>query len=193
MKRLALFGGSFDPVHSGHCFIAERAQAHCGLDEVVFVPCWESPHKRGQRLADGVHRLAMLRLATANWSWARVSSWECDREATSYSWETATHWREQVLPPEDALYWILGADQWKALDQWARVDLLARVVTFIVFPRSGVVPEPVPGRKAVFLPDAMEASSSEIRTRCRLGESIDEWVPAEVARHIRENALYASA
>ena len=193
MRRVALFGGSFDPVHEGHRLIAERAHRHCELDEVVFLPCWESPHKRGQKLADGAHRLAMLRLAAAGWSWATVSSWQCDREQTSYSWETATHWREELLGPSDALFWILGADQWNALEKWAKVEVLARLVTFIVFPRGGVAPEPVDQRDAVFLEDAMEVSSSEIRTRCGRGQSIDGRVPPAVARHIRENALYASA
>jgi nicotinate-nucleotide adenylyltransferase len=190
MKRVALFGGTFDPVHRAHVFIAERAVAQCELDEVVFLPCGQSPHKLDQVASAPEHRLAMLRLATEGLPWARVSDWELQREGPSYSWQTVHHWRGEELGPEDALFWILGADQWQALEQWARVAWLAEQVTFIVFPRSGVEPEPRDSIRARFLADAMEVSSTEIRTRCGRGESINAEVGAAVAAYVEREGLY---
>ncbi|MFT4640823.1 MAG: nicotinate-nucleotide adenylyltransferase [Verrucomicrobiales bacterium] len=191
MKRVALFGGSFDPIHRGHAFIAERAVERCALDEVLFVPCWQSPHKAGVQMASGDDRSAMVRLATQAFPWATVSDWELDRKEPSYSWQTAEHWRS-MLDEDDELFWILGMDQWSALSRWARVDYLARLVTFIVFPRDGEVPEEVEGRRAAFLPDAMAVSATEIRTRTAAGGSIEEDVGAEVAAYVKEKRLYRS-
>lgn len=193
MRRVALFGGTFDPVHRGHLFMAERAEARCALDEVVLMPCWRSPHKPGGTHAGGEDRLAMLRLATRELPWAKVSRWELDREETSFSWQTAEHWRTEVLADGDELFWILGLDQWADLSQWARADYLASLVTFIVFPRGGDIPRDQLGRKAVFLPDTMAISATEIRTRCAAGESIEEEVGKEVAAYIRKNNLYQGA
>lgn len=193
MKRVALFGGTFDPIHRGHVFIAERAQARCGLDEVVFLPCRQSPHKVGEALSSGADRLAMVRLAIAEYGWATVSEWELQRDGASYSWQTAAHWRKEVLSEGDALFWILGHDQWAALARWARIDFLATLVEFIVFPRDGEVPEAQEGIRGTFLPDAMPVSATEIRTRTRGGLSIEEMVPEGVADYIAQKRLYERA
>ena len=193
MKRVALFGGTFDPIHRGHRFIAERALAQCDLDEVVFLPCRQSPHKRDVETTSGEDRLTMVRLAIADVSGIWASDWELQREGASYSWQTAEYWRNEVLAEEDELYWVLGMDQWAALSKWARVEYLSRLVTFIVFPRDGEVPEAFSGRNAVFLPDAMAISATEIRTRASLGQSIEEQVGDDVVVYIREKGLYRNA
>ena len=193
MKREALFGGTFDPIHRGHLFIAERALAQCDLDEVVFLPCRQSPHKRDVETTSGEDRLTMVRLAIADVSGIWASDWELQREGASYSWQTAEYWRSEVLAEEDKLYWVLGMDQWAALSRWARVEYLSELVTFIVFPRDGEVPEKFSGRNAVFLPDAMAISATEIRTRASLGQSIEEQVGDDVVVYIREKGLYRNA
>ena len=104
MKRVALFGGTFDPIHRGHRFIAERALAQCGLDEVVFLPCWQSPHKLGVETTSGEDRLAMVKLAISSLPGMWASDWELRREGASYSWQTAEHWRREVLGEEDELF-----------------------------------------------------------------------------------------
>ena len=190
MRRVALFGGSFDPVHRGHRFIAERALSQCDLDEVVFLPCRESPHKKGVAMAGGEDRLAMVRLAIGDLKGATASDWELLREGASYSWQTAEHWRVNVLSARDSLFWILGMDQWAALSRWSRIDYLAGLVTFIVFPRNGAVPKSFPGRESVFLPDAMEVSATEIRTKCASGLAIVDDVGPEVAGYVGAKRLY---
>ena len=190
MKRVALFGGSFDPIHRGHVFIAERAVAKCQLDEVIFMPCWRSPHKLGPPASPAEDRLAMVGLATEGLPWAKVSDWELQRGGASYSWQTAEHWREEAMGPADELYWILGADQWEVLADWARIDRLAELVTFIVFPRHGRVPQPSDRFCARILDDAMTVSSTEIRTLRARGLSVEEEVGAAVAAYIERKGLY---
>ena len=135
--RIALFGGSFDPPHTGHLSIAEAAVDQCGLDRIYFVPCRVSPLKGKLPGASGGERVAMLRLALAGVSRAEVSEWELARPGPSYSWETVEHFAAQF--PDARLYWLMGADQWAVIDRWARPDILRNRLTFIVFARDGSV------------------------------------------------------
>ena len=182
--KTALFGGTFDPVHAGHLAIAAAAVEACQLDRVIFVPCYQSPHKQGKLATDGAHRLAMLELATAEFPWAEVSTYELDREKPSYSWQTAEHFSNE----SEELHWILGADQWVALDRWSEPKTLARLLHFIVFPRDNLQLEPREGFRATFLDTRHPASATEIRDNH--GTSKD--LMHEVVAYIAEQGLYGS-
>ncbi len=188
--KVALFGGTFDPIHVGHVFIASAAQVHLALDKVVFLPCWESPHKPGVKMASGEHRLRMVELAVANLPWAEVSDWELQRVGPSYSWETAEHYRK-TMGENAELFWLIGMDQWEAIERWSRIDHLSTLVTFIVFPRDGSHPKAKSDISAIFLPQEIDVSGTGIRTRRQRGLSVEEDLPPEVARYVRENHLYA--
>ncbi len=181
--KTALFGGTFDPVHNGHIAIASATIAQCGLDRVRFIPCFESPHKSGVQSAEGRHRLEMLKLATAGFPWAEVSNWELQRKAPSYSWQTAQHFADE----DTDLYWILGADQWVALEQWAKPEILADLLHFIVFPRDGIPLMPKPGFRATFLDTSHPASATAIRKLS--GNS--EHLASSVREYIAAHHLYA--
>ena len=187
-KRVALFGGSFDPVHRGHLFIAEQAVEACSLDRVIFVPCWESPHKTGKQISDSDDRVAMLEIATEGVGWAEVSEWEVSREEASYSWKTAEHFSGE-LGADAELFWIVGTDQWEVIETWAKPEVLARLVTFVVFPRGGVA-EPKEGFRMVPVDASFDASSTEVRRRVRAGESCGELVLPGVEEFIEERGLY---
>ncbi len=167
--------------------IVRAAWEQCRLDRVIFLPCWQSPHKGGRSPAAPEHRLAMLELATAGHAWAEVDDWEIRRGCPSYSWLTAEHFRAEL--PEAELFWVLGADQWQALPRWAKPERLAELLHFIVFPR-GTAPEPMAGFAHQTLDVRHPASSTEVRRRIARSDTTDDLLSPEVASYIRREGLY---
>ena len=136
-RRLGLFGGSFDPIHGGHLYVARAAQRAHQLDRVIFVPAARPPHKPGRELASGPHRLAMVELAIA----AEASWSACDlelyRPGPSYTIDTVLELPARVGEADDVeLFLILGSDNLPGLPSWWRVDELLERVHPIVVPRG---------------------------------------------------------
>lgn len=185
--HLALFGGSFDPVHRGHLEIARRAVDALELDEVRFLPCRLSPHKLDHPPSPGDHRLAMLRLATAGLPWAVVDDFELRAPPPSYSSRTVREMRRRH--PGTRLFWIVGADQWRSLPTWREPETLAAELEFIVFARDGR-PEPREGWRMHHIAGDHPASSSAIREAVRAGRDVSAWLPEGVGDYIRAHRLY---
>lgn len=160
--RIAIFGGSFDPVHCGHLAMAATASERFALDGVIFVPCAVSPFKSGTT-ASGPQRREMLETALTEsaMDWAAVSDFELNRPAPSYSWETARHFSE--TRPGVEWHWILGTDQWDQIDRWAEPEILCDLLHFIVFSRAGTVVRERPGWRYSAVAFEHPASSSAIR------------------------------
>ena len=187
-RKIALFGGTFDPVHLGHVYLADLARKALALDEVRFLPCRISPHKTGRVCAPADGRLEMLRLATEGLAWAVVDDCETRRDGPSYSYQTAEALSVQF--PGARLFWIMGMDQWEALPDWAEPRRLADIVEFIVFAR-GNTPAPRDGYRLHLVEGEHPASSSTIRYAIASGEMEHPWLAPNVARWIREHGLYA--
>lgn len=187
VRRIALFGGTFDPVHLGHVHLAEQARAALALDEVRFIPCRISPHKTGTAPTIADHRLEMLRLATRDLPWAAVDDLETHREGPSYSWQTAEAMKARF--PDARLFWIMGTDQWDALPDWARPETLAACVEFVVFSR-GRPPLPREGSILHALQGGHPASATAIREAIAAGEPSHPWLHPDVSRWIAEHHLY---
>ena len=186
-RRIALFGGTFDPVHLGHIHLAESARNALSLDEVRFLPCRISPHKLGTAPTAADDRLEMLRLATAALPWAVVDDFELHHEGPSFSYQTAEAMKERF--PEAQLFWIMGTDQWDALPEWRHSHRLAACVEFIVFARGGN-PQPRDGYVMHGIEDIHPASATEIREAIRSGETHHAWLAPAVVEHIRQRGLY---
>ncbi|MEM9478122.1 MAG: nicotinate (nicotinamide) nucleotide adenylyltransferase [Verrucomicrobiota bacterium] len=193
-EKIALFGGSFDPVHRAHIGIAEKAQSTCQLDRVIFVPSPQSPHKDDAPRATAEQRVEMLRLATAGFAWAEISTWELDRaaetETPAYSWITASHFAESF--PGAKLHWILGSDQWNIIDTWSRPEVLAKLLTFIVFPR-GDEPRKMAGFSHETIDFSIDGSSTEARRLLANGRSPDDLLPEIVGEFIEKQRLYETS
>ena len=188
-RRVALFGGSFDPVHLGHVAIARAAVAQAGLDRVIFLPARQSPLKSVGPEASGAMREEMLRAALAGEGWAEISDWELERPGPSYSWEAAQHFREAGEADQE-WYWLMGVDQWEVLEKWVRWEALANGVIFLVFGREGRAGRPREGVRAQFLEGEFGGSSSEVRARIRGGGAWWGLVGEGVAAVIRRAGLY---
>ena len=185
-QKICLFGGTFDPIHLGHTHIANAAVEQLGLDHVLFLPCRQSPHKTDQQHADAEHRLAMCRLATADFPWAEVNDHDLISSPPSYSWRTAEAMQKKF--PLAQLYWLMGTDQWDALPRWHKPETLASIVEFIVFTR-GAIPEPRKGMRMHAIKGNHPASATAIRQH-PTEEDTHLWLHPKVEAYIKSNKLY---
>jgi len=201
--RVAIFGGSFDPIHFGHLWIAELSREAMQLDEVLFVPTATSPLKPNGPVATNEQRLAMLRLAISGHSAMRVDTREIDRGGTSYTIDTVRSLQQER--PDDQLFLLVGTDAFNSFDQWKEPAELLSIITPIVLRRGGdqaadwALAERLAGKvradairaSALDLP-MIEVSSGELRARVHEGRSIRYRVPHPVESFIAAENIYRS-
>ena len=188
-RKIALFGGTFDPVHLGHLHLADIARKSLALDEVRFLPCRISPHKTGTTPTPASDRLEMLRLATTGLPWAVVDDLEVKRDGPSFSYQTAAALAARF--PQASLFWIMGSDQWDALPRWEQPERLAELVEFIVFAR-GNQPLPRMGYVLHVIEDGHPASATAIREALACGASAHPWLAPAVTGWIAQHQLYGA-
>ena len=188
--RLAIFGGTFDPIHNAHLAMAREAADRFQLDRVLFVPAAHPPHKAGVTHAAYEDRVRMAELACAGDPRFEVSRLE-EGTGCSYSIDTIEKVRAGMAAG-DELFFIIGADAFAEIRTWRRWRDVARAVQFLVVSRPGKSYEPPAGVRFERLDSvAFPVSSSEIRQSLALGERPSA-VPPRVLEYIREHALYGS-
>src|SRR5882762_10428171 len=116
-KRIAIYGGTFDPVHSGHLEIARRVSQLFAIDEFLFVPARLAPHKLNREVSGALHRYAMLALATRTELRLSISTFELDKPERQYTVDTLAHFRAQFAEPTE-LFFVMGADSWAEIATW---------------------------------------------------------------------------
>ena len=190
-------GGTFDPIHQGHLFIAEEARVRCRLDKVLFVPNNQPAHRQ-RKIAesDAQTRFELTRLATQNNPCFDVSRVEIERPGLSYAFDTI---RElQIEYSNCELFWIVGADSISEVPTWYRGDELFSLCSFIAVSRPGfdldiaartlIAPQ---RQRVMWLESAgLEIASRDLRERVRNDLPIRYLVPDEVERAVRERGLY---
>ena len=210
--NIALFGGTFDPVHSGHLAAARAAQSAFALDQIHFVPARVPPHKRSRQVTPFPHRHAMVALACAGNPGFVPSILESRGEQgePNYSILTVRRMVSQ-LAPGDRLFFLIGADAFLEIRSWREPAALLDATDFIIVSRPGfaishaaeaVPPEFAPvkiidhciqlRRTRIHLLTTVEAdiSSSEIRRLAAAGKPLGGMVPAAVEEYIHKVALY---
>lgn len=200
MKKTGILGGTFDPIHLGHLITAENAWEAAGLDEVLLVPTGCSYFKADQKVTSAGQRYEMTVLAAAGNPHLRVSDIEVRRPGNSYTAETLSELKRQN--PEDQLYYIVGADTLVMMSMWKDPQLIFDSCTLLVETRqdevgsAGLLEEAEKlrekyGAEIRMLPSrSIEISSTEIRKRVRMGQSIHYLVPDPVEAYIQEHGLY---
>ena len=192
IRKLALYGGAFDPVHNAHLELARCVRSSVpALDGLVFIPSARSPLESHAPLASDTDRLQMLELALGGDSFISVDTFETDRKGMSFSIDTVAHFRS--LYPEATLFWIIGADQYEQLAKWHQIEKLAQLVTFLVFARPGYVlgPQSIEGLELIRIEaPLMSESSTEVRRRLLSGAPVSDMLPAVVEAFISEKGLY---
>lgn len=200
LRRIAILGGSFDPVHAGHLAIASAALRELGAGRVWFIPAKVSPLKARAAQATDEDRLAMLRLATRGEARFGVSDCELRRGGVSYTVDTVREWKGRF--PDAEICFVAGMDSLLTLRLWKNVPELLSLCRFVTFTRPGSIVEP--SARDIGLPEDVCArlkadiirtefvsvSSSSVRERLALGMDATGMVPRDVARYIRARGLY---
>ena len=210
-RRLGVLGGTFDPVHFGHLDAAAAAQAAVSLDEVLFIPSHDPPHRQVDPHATAFHRFALVSLAIDGVAGYRASDMELVREGSSYTADTLRGLHQAGWEPSQ-LFFILGADAFAEIATWREFPSVLDSAHFVVVSRPGVSVEAAlartpdlrararkatiaaPLHTAIHLVEAhtRDVSSTTIRKRLSDGQPIDDLVPSSVARHIAAHHLYGA-
>src|ERR687894_1484138 len=135
-RRIAVYGGTFDPVHAGHEAVARNLTELFALDEVLFVPAYVAPHKRDRKVSPALDRHAMLALATQDERLFRVSAVELNAPERPYTVETLAHFRES-LGERARLFFIMGADSWEEITTWREWERVLSLAEHLVVTRPG--------------------------------------------------------
>ncbi len=189
-RRIGLFGGSFDPVHSAHVMMARAALDELQLGRLFIIPASRSPFKPEQPPALDEDRLAMLEAAFGELEGCEIARLELEREGVSYAIDTVRDFMDRF--PEAELFYLIGNDHVPTLTQWREAEALAQLLTFVVVPRPGedVLEFPDPFRGNCLEAELLDISSSDIRARLRSGETVDHLVPPAVAKILSNKRVY---
>ena len=193
MRKIGVYGGSFDPVHKGHEWIVQRALNE-GLDSLILMPCFISPHKLDHSPESSAeNRLGMLRSVFSECKSVEISDWEIQKESVSYTWQTLDYLKSRE--PDSKIVLILGGDQFRVIDTWSRSIDWVHQVEFLVFPRRGERNEfdkqVKQGLQFRLISDyPPEISSSMIRESIQNNALWEQWVSPVVKEWIIQNHLF---
>ncbi len=194
-RRVGLYGGTFDPIHHAHLIVAEFIREEWHLDKVIFIPAGIPPHK--QVYSPKELRLQMVQVSIDDNPHFECSDIEVTNPAISYSVDTIAAMKEKLGLSPDALFWILGSDNFVSFHKWKAPERILELCQLVVFPRHYEdferAPEEFRAHPRVHLMDApvLEIASTQIRSFVKQSRSIRYLVPREVEGIIREHKLYA--
>jgi nicotinate-nucleotide adenylyltransferase len=217
---IGLLGGAFNPIHNGHLHIARTVHSMLALDQLLFIPAGDPPHKSAISLAPAAHRWEMVKRAIAQVPYFTASDYEIRSAGVSYSVDTITHFKNE-FPVETDLGFIVGLDAFLDFASWREVDRLLSLCHYIVCSRPGgaftrlqslsFFPSTPPSLlqnldiqkttrldirlssgKTIFLLSIppCEISASKIREDLTQGRSVSHWLPPKVESYIIEHRLY---
>ncbi len=197
MQKIAILGGTFDPIHNGHLHLVRRFCEHVSFDRVIFMPTKAPTHKTSEHLTAAEHRLAMCKIAAKSVGYT-VSDMEICRHIPSYTVYTLEELKRQY--PNDTLYWITGEDMFLSLLNWKDALRLFELAVFCAAPRSieGMAQMQVYEKKLqahgaqTILQniDFLPISSTMVRSAVKAGADISGMVPFGVKEYIEQHGLY---
>lgn len=197
MKKTGILGGTFNPLHNGHLYMAYESKEVLGLDEIILMPNYIPPHKD----ADGrnpLQTLEMLQRVFKDRKNFNISTYELDKKGYSYTYETLAYFTENF--PDDEFYFIIGEDSYVNFSTWKHPEKILEKATLVVFKRnlknrdheidSKEIIKEASG-KVIFIPSlVLQISSQDLRQRVKMKREIGHFVPQEVERYIYERKLY---
>ena len=187
--RIGILGGTFDPVHEGHIYLAKKSCAKLRLDKIIFIPSYLPPHKIGVKVTSPRHRFNMLKLAIKGNKKFRISDMEIKRRGRSYSVETLRCLRKKY-GQKAKLFFITGSDSLKELDKWKNLPEILRLCRFVVVERPGFkIKNPPKGFSALKI-NAKNISATNIRNRIKANKPLGQLMSGLVEAYIYRHGLY---
>src|SRR5216117_2750048 len=184
LKKIGIYGGSFDPIHHGHLILAREAREALDLEKVIFVPAAMSPFKGRAAAASDDMRLKMLHAAIEGEEGFAIDDCEVRRPPPSWTIDTVLEIRKREIDSE--IYLLVGEDNVPTLDRWRRFDELKKMVRFVVLDRTGSQTQ----RIYQIVRRKIDVSATDIRKRVAHGQSIRYLVPPAVEKIIQREKLY---
>ncbi|WP_352417647.1 nicotinate-nucleotide adenylyltransferase [Clostridium tertium] len=197
MKKIGIIGGTFNPIHLAHLYIAYEAKCQLNLDKVIFMPAGSPPHKKNEDILEAPLRYKMVLEAIKKYEDFEISNYEIEKEGFSYTYETLENFKSK----DNILYFITGADCLINIEKWKNPDRIFKTSKLVVFNRPGYDKESLKLQKneiekkyntSINFLDIMdlEISSTMIRDRIKEGKKIDFFIPKEVLDFIIKNNIY---
>lgn len=199
MVRKAIFGGTFDPIHNGHLNIAYESLERLDLDEIIFMPAGDPPHKSIKKITNATLRCEMVLMAIRHEKRFSLDYYEVSEKGISYTYKTLLHFSK--VQPEVQWHFITGADCLFYIDTWKNVKELLGLCTLVVFNRLGFSEDEIQVRKEyiekkyntkiiVLNTPFLEISSTNIRNRIAADKEVSYLLPSGVDNIIKELGLY---
>ena len=185
-----IYGGSFNPIHNGHIFLAKKMLEQLGLDEIWFVVSPQNPLKCSEILLDDERRLELVRLALKDERNMIVSDYEFHMPKPSYMWNTLESLSFNY--PDRSFILLIGADNWQRFDKWYKHEEILHKYKIAIYPRKNyyINDQKLPDNVKVINTQLVNISSTQIRGRIRREEQFENLVPSDVADYIVKEGLY---
>ncbi len=199
MKQIGLFGGSFNPIHIGHLWIAESTRDAFHLDKVIYIPAGKNPYKSYETEDERYHRYKMVQLAIGSNPHFDISDIEINKKGTTYTIDTIHHFKKKF--PDSQLYFITGSDLMFQINLWKEAQTLMESIEIVTAVRPGYADKELElqidfltrnyqAKIHLFHTPELDISSSEIRNRISKGMTNRYLLPEKVEAYIAENRLY---
>ncbi len=192
-KKIALFGGTFNPPHIGHYLIAKEIIKQYGISKVFFIPAYIPPHKDAKDLIDAKHREKMVKLLINKEKDLEFSDFELKRKKISYTIDTVEYFLKKY--PDDKIFFIVGSDAFYFIDKWKESEKLLKLVQFIVYLRRGYPKEKIvkkfPDIKILWAGHGLiNIASTNIRKKIKNGVNCKDELGEKILKYIEKNELY---
>ncbi|EJO5346426.1 nicotinate-nucleotide adenylyltransferase [Clostridium botulinum] len=200
MIKKAILGGTFDPIHNAHINVAYEALERLDLEEVIFIPAGNPPHKMNLKKTPGNIRYEMIKIAIEKEKRFSISDFEIKSQGISYTYKTLRYFKEKE--PETEWYFITGEDCLAYLEQWKHIEEIFNMCNFVIFTREGFKQKEEIIKNKRYILDKyankilfinasiLDISSTKIRNRIKEGKQVSFYMPNNVYQFILQENLY---
>lgn len=197
MEKWGIIGGTFDPIHLAHIYIAETAKEQLNLQKIIFMPAGSPPHKTNMSITEASLRFNMVKAAIKGKEGFEVSDYEIRKQGKSYTYETLEYFHKEGKE----IYFITGADCLMNIEKWKNIDAIFKYSKFVVVTRPGfntkrlleqksIIEKKYNGEIILLQVEGKDISSTEVRDGIREGKKVEEFLSLDVMEILADEGLY---